>query len=172
MPKLHSKEPTLNGKAEIVSYEDREYLYLRIPRGDRKYWNRSLQTTDLKVAHDRALDVYIETVNAPQKSRSKKHLFTTACEKFLAHKHKQASTGKITSGTASTYEQRFYQRITRAFTSTLTRLRRWKDSWGTWSSTTFPSLFVLAITSSHIRKLEAHETHLLLWYSHGSTASI
>ena len=111
MPKLHSKEPTLNGKAEIVSYEDREYLYLRIPRGDRKYWNRSLQTTDLKVAHNRALDVYMETVNAPQKSRSKKHLFTTACEKFLAHKHKQSSTGKITNGTASTYEQRFYQRI-------------------------------------------------------------
>ena len=94
MPKLHSKEPTLNGKAEIVSYEDREYLYLRIPRRDRKYWNRSLQTTDLKVAHDRALDVYMETVNAPQKSRSKS-IFTTACEKFLAHKHKQLLVEKL-----------------------------------------------------------------------------
>ena len=111
MPKLHSKEPTLNGRAYICAYADREYLYLRIPVGNRKYSNISLQTTDIKVAHDKALDVYTKAVNTPAKKRSKKYLFITACENFLKYKVEQAEIGQITSGTVSTYEQRIYQRI-------------------------------------------------------------
>ena len=58
MPRIHSKEPTLNGRAYVVAFADREYLYLRIPRGNKRYTTVSLQTTNLKTAHDRALDVY------------------------------------------------------------------------------------------------------------------
>ena len=46
MPKLHSKEPTLNGRAYICAYADREYLYLRIPVGNRKYSNISSSLTN------------------------------------------------------------------------------------------------------------------------------
>ena len=65
MPKIQFKEVTLNGRATIIAYADREFLTLRIPRGEKKYSNISLQTTDLKVAHDRALDVYAATINKP-----------------------------------------------------------------------------------------------------------
>lgn len=111
MPKIHHKEPTLNGRAFICAYADREYLYLRIPLGNRKYSNISLQTTDIRVAHDKALDVYTEAVNSPTKKRTKKYLFVTACENFLKYKLEQSEIGEIKSGTVSTYEQRVYQRI-------------------------------------------------------------
>ena len=71
MPKLQFKEPTLNGRAYIMAYADREYLYLRIPRGNKKYSNISLETTDLRIAHDKALDVYAKAINEPAPSTSK-----------------------------------------------------------------------------------------------------
>jgi integrase len=111
VPKLHYKEETLNGRAHICAYADREYLYLRIPKGNRTYSNISLQTTNIKLAHQKALDVYTATVNSPIKKRGKKYLFSTACEKFLEYKQEQCKIGEIKPSTASTYEQRVYQRI-------------------------------------------------------------
>ena len=86
MPKIQFKEETLNGRAHIVAYADREYLTLRIPRGNKKYSNISLGTTDLKIAHDKALDVYATTINQPLRSKNKKYRFATVCEEFLKWK--------------------------------------------------------------------------------------
>ena len=111
MPKIQFKEPTLNGRAFVIAYADREYLYLRIPRGDRKYSNVSLGTTDLKVAHNKALDVYTETVNEPPRSRSKRFGFELACAEYLKWKAEQAEIGQLRASSVGTYEQRIYQRI-------------------------------------------------------------
>ena len=111
MPKIQFKEPTLNGRAFVIAYADREYLYLRIPRGDRKYSNVSLGTTDLKVAHNKALDVYTETVNEPPRSRSKRYGFKLACAEYLKWKAEQAEIGQLRASSVGTYEQRIYQRI-------------------------------------------------------------
>ena len=62
--KIIFKETTLNGRAEIVQYQDRENLTLRIPKGNKKYWNKSLSTSDVAMAH-RAVDVYFETIQQP-----------------------------------------------------------------------------------------------------------
>jgi len=109
--KIQFKEPTLNGRAQIIAYSDREFLYLRIPRGEKKYSMISLRTTDLKTAHDKALDVYAATVNTPQKTLSKKYLFKTACDNFLKHKQEQVDIGQLRQSTQHTYEQRINQRV-------------------------------------------------------------
>lgn len=111
MPKIQFKEATLNGRAHIVAYADREYLTLRIPRGNKKYSNISLGTTDLKVAHNKALDVYAATINQPLRSKSKKYRFSTVCEDFLKWKQEQADIGEIKESAVKTYSQRIYQRI-------------------------------------------------------------
>ena len=111
MPKIQFKEETLNGRAVIIAYADREYLTLRIPRGDKKYSNISLGTSDLKTAHDKALDVYAATINQPLKSRNRKFLFATACKEFLEWKDEQAQIGEIKESAVKTYSQRIYQRI-------------------------------------------------------------
>ena len=104
MPKIQFKEVTLNGRAVIIAYADREYLTLRIPRGDKKYSNISLGTSDLKVAHDKALDVYAATINQPLKSRNRKFLFATACKEFLEWKDEQSEIGEIKKSAVKTYE--------------------------------------------------------------------
>ena len=111
MPKLQYKEPTLNGKAYIMCYADREYLYLRISRGNKRYSNISLGTTDIKVAHDKALDVYAKAINEPVRTVSRKYGFEKACSEFLEAKKKQSERGQIKASSLSTYEQRIYQRI-------------------------------------------------------------
>jgi len=111
MPKLQFKEPTLNGRAYIMAYADREYLYLRIPRGNKKYSNISLETTDLRIAHDKALDVYAKAINEPARTVSRRFGFDKACSEFLEVKYKQVERGQIKHSSASTYEQRIYQRI-------------------------------------------------------------
>ena len=111
MPKIQFKEKTLNGRAQIIAYADREYLTLRIHRGGNKYTNISLGTSDLKQAHDKALDVYAATVNEPPRSRSKKHLFETVCEDFLKWKLEQAHIGEIKESSVNGYSQRIHQRI-------------------------------------------------------------
>ena len=111
MPKIHYKEPTLNGEADVVAYADREYLYLRIKRTGRRYTNISLETADLRTAHKKALDVYTKAISEPPRSRTRKFSFEKACAEYLEHKFKQAERGQITHRSASTYEQRVYQRI-------------------------------------------------------------
>jgi site-specific recombinase XerD len=111
MPKLQYKEPTLNGKAYIMCYADREYLYLRISRGNKRYSNISLGTTDIKVAHDKALDVYTKAVNEPARTVARRYGFEKACAEFLEAKKKQSERGQIKVSSLSTYEQRIYQRI-------------------------------------------------------------
>ena len=111
MPKIQFKEETLNGRAAIIAYADREYLTLRIPRGDKKYSYISLQTTDLKTAHDKALDVYAATINQPLRSRSGKLRFAKVCEQFLEWKQERADIGEIRDSAVKTYSQRIYQRI-------------------------------------------------------------
>ena len=97
--------------AHIIAYADREYLTLRINRGDKKYTNISLGTTDLKVAHDKALDVYAATVNQPLRSKSKRYRFATVCDDFLKWKQEQADIGEIKNSAVKTYSQRIHQRI-------------------------------------------------------------
>ena len=111
--KIQFQEPTLNGRAQVIAYSDREYLSLRIPKGkgSRDYWIRSLGTADVATAHERALDVYTATVSSPQKSKRRKHRFATACENFLAWKKEQAEIGQIKQSTLDSYDQRIYQRI-------------------------------------------------------------
>ena len=111
MPRIHSKEPTLNGRAYVIAFADREYLYLRIPRGNKRYTTVSLQTTNLKTAHDRALDVYTKVVNEPPRSKSRKFGFETAVEQFLEHKKELVDIGNIKPRSLNTYEQRLYQRV-------------------------------------------------------------
>ena len=111
MPKIQFKEETLNGRAHIIAYADREYLTLRVHRGDKKYTNISLGTTDLKVAHDKALDVYAATINTPPASLSKRTLFETVCEDFLAWKKEQSEIGEIKESTVTTYSQRILRVI-------------------------------------------------------------
>ena len=111
MPKIQFKEETLNGRAAIIAYADREYLTLRIPRGDKKYSYISLQTTDLKTAHDKALDVYAATINQPLRSRSGKLRFAKVCEQFLEWKQERAGIDEIRDSAVKTYSQRIYQRI-------------------------------------------------------------
>ena len=111
MPKIQFKEETLNGRAHIIAYADREYLTLRIPRGDKKYSNISLGTTDLKVAHNKALDVYAATINEPLKSKSKKYGFDVTCKKFLEWKKEQVDIGEVRQSSYNGYDQRIHQRI-------------------------------------------------------------
>lgn len=111
MPKIQFKEETLNGRAAIIAYADREYLTLRIPRGNKKYSYISLQTTDLKTAHDKALDVYAATINQPLRSRSVNLRFAKVCEEFLKWKQERADIGEIRDSAVKTYSQRIYQRI-------------------------------------------------------------
>ena len=111
MPKIQFKEETLNGRAHIVAYADREYLTLRISRGNKKYSNISLGTTDLKVAHDKALDFYAATINQPLRSKSKRYRFATVCDDFLKWKQEQADIGEIKNSAVKTYSQRIRQRI-------------------------------------------------------------
>ena len=93
MPKIQFKEETLNGRAETIAYADREYLTLRISRGDKKYSNISFGTSDLKTAHDKALEVCAATINQPMKSRNRKFLFATAYKEFLKWKDELAELG-------------------------------------------------------------------------------
>ena len=111
MPKIQFKEETLNGRAAIIAYADREYLTLRIPRGNKKYSYISLGTVDLKVAHDKALDVYAATINQPLRSRSGKYRFAKVCEEFLEWKKERCLIGEIRESAVKTYSQRIHQRI-------------------------------------------------------------
>jgi integrase len=109
--KIIFKETTLNGRAEIVQYQDRENLTLRIPKGNKKYWNKSLSTSDVAMAHQRAVDVYFATIQQPVDGKNRKYLFATLCDKFLEDKQEQADIGNIRQSTVDTYEQRIRQRI-------------------------------------------------------------
>ena len=111
MPKIQFKEDTLNGRAVIVAYADREYLTLRIPRGNKKYSYISLQTTDLKTAHEKALDVYAATVNQPLRSSIGKRRFAKVCEEYLEWKQERSQIGEIRESAVRTYSQRIHQRI-------------------------------------------------------------
>tara|TARA_Y100000385_G_scaffold256659_1_gene283279 strand:+ start:195 stop:1547 length:1353 start_codon:yes stop_codon:yes gene_type:complete len=111
MARIHFKEPTLNGQASIVGYDDREYLYLRIKREGKRYTHVSLGTTDVKTAHQRALDAYTKTITSPPRSRSRRFGLDTAVREFLEWKKKQADRGQIKQRSVQAYEQRVYQRI-------------------------------------------------------------
>ena len=80
-----------------MCYADREYLYLRISRGNKRYSNISLSTTDIKVAHDKALDVYVKAINEPVRTASRKYGFEEACSDFLKAKERQFESGQIKS---------------------------------------------------------------------------
>ena len=110
MPRIHSRNQH-STVAYVIAFADREYLYLRIPRGNKRYTTVSLQTTNLKTAHDRALDVYTKVVNEPPRSKSRKFGFETAVAQFLEHKKELVDIGNIKPRSLNTYEQRLYQRV-------------------------------------------------------------
>ena len=86
-------------------------MTLRIPRGNKKFSNVSLGTTDFKIAHDKALDVYTTIINQPLRSKSKKYRFSAVCGDFLKWKLEQADIGESKESAAKTYAQRIHQRI-------------------------------------------------------------
>lgn len=111
MPKIIHKEETLNGQAFIIKYNHRDTYFLRVKRDGRRYSNCSLKTSDIKVAHQNALNSYMEVCSEPPKSRTRKYSFEKACSEFLNYKYQQAKRKQISDRSVSTYEQRIYQRI-------------------------------------------------------------
>ena len=109
MPKLVFKEATLNGSAEIVQYDDREYLNLRIKvDGKKSYRHASFGTTDLAKARSMAMEVYQKLISEPGGSKGRKFTFVKACEQFLQEK---IEDDNIRKGSSDTYQQRIEQRI-------------------------------------------------------------
>mgnify|MGYP003136826085 FL=1 len=111
MASITYKEPTLNGAADIVMYANRDCYYLRIKRAGKRYSMTSLKTQDIDVARKNSIDSYLEIMKDPPKRRTNRKSFLKACEEYLEHKHQQAQRKQITAGSASSYEQRIYQRI-------------------------------------------------------------
>ena len=111
MPKIAYKEDTLNGAASIIKYDHRDCYYLRVRREAKKYSNISLETEDLDIARKNSIDSYMSIMNKPAKRRTNRESFVKACEDYLEYKYQQAKRKQITMNTASTYEQRVYQRI-------------------------------------------------------------
>ena len=109
MPRLVFKEATLNGSAEIVQYDDREYLNLRIKvEGKKSYRHASFGTSDLAKARSMAMGVYQKLIAEPGGSKGRRFTFVKACEQFLQEKLEYQN---ITKGSAKTYRQRIEQRI-------------------------------------------------------------
>ncbi len=111
MPKIESKEPTLNGQAFIVKYAEREHLYLRVNRGGKRYTNISLNTSSLAQAHKNALSAYVKIETEPPKSKTRKFNFERVCEQYLGEKELDVRRGQIAPRTQEVYRQRIYQRI-------------------------------------------------------------
>ena len=111
MPKIVEKEETLNGEAVIIRYNHRDTYFLRVKRGGKRYTNFSLKTTDILTARKEALSAYVEVQSEAPKSRTRKYSFEKGCAEFLEWKYKQANRKQISVRSASTYEQRVYQRI-------------------------------------------------------------
>ena len=111
MPKIATKEETLNGAADIIKYAHRDCYYLRVKRESRKYSVVSLNTEDLDVARRNSIQSYMDVMNEPPKRKISKQSFNKACEDYLEYKQQQVKREQITIRTASTYEQRIYQRI-------------------------------------------------------------
>ena len=111
VPKVLWSEETLNGQAKICTLDKRSGYYLRIYRKDRKYSYPSLKTSDLEQARKNALEVYIETTNAPIKTRSKKYLLETAAEEYLREREEEVRCNELSQGSLNTYRQRLFQRI-------------------------------------------------------------
>ena len=111
MPKVAFKESTLNGSAAIIKYAHRDCYYLRVNRGGKKYSNVSLNTAELDIARKNSIESYMLIMSQPAKKRVNKQSFNKACEDFLEYKQQQVKRKQISIRSASTYEQRIYQRI-------------------------------------------------------------
>lgn len=111
MPKIISKEDTLNGEASIIKYNHRDTFYLRIKRDGKRYTNVSLETADIKVARKNALSKYVEVSGEAPKTRTSKFRFALAVDEFLTHKAQQVQRGQIKESSLRSYEQRLNQRI-------------------------------------------------------------
>ena len=111
MPKIISKESTLNGEASIIKYNHRDTYYLRVKRDGKKYTNISLGTEDIKVARKHALTKYVEVSSTTAKTRNSKYAFARAVDEFLTEKSNQVSRGQLKELSFHSYEQRMHQRI-------------------------------------------------------------
>jgi len=111
MPRIVSKESTLNGEAFIIKYEHRDFYYLRIKREGDRYSNISLETGDIAVARKNALNAYMKVVAEPPKSRSRNFLFERACEQYLKEKLLDVERRQLAQRSYDLYQQRIYQRI-------------------------------------------------------------
>jgi integrase len=111
MPKIEIKEPTLNGQAYIIKYAERESLFLRVNRGDKRYTNISLNTTSFVQAHKNALSAYVKIEGEPPKSRSNKTLLTRICDEYLEEKSIEVARSQLSPKSQDIYRQRIYQRI-------------------------------------------------------------
>ena len=111
MPKIATKEETLNGAADIIKYVHRDCYYLRVKRESRKYSVVSLNTEDLDIARRNSIQSYMEVMKEPPKRKISKQSFIKACENYIEHKRRQVKRKEITIRSANTYEQRVHQRI-------------------------------------------------------------
>jgi len=111
VPRIVSKEPTLNGGAFIIRYEHREYYYLRVKREGDRYSNVSLETAEIEVARKNALDAYIKVVGEPPRSRGRSLSFEKACEQYLNEKYVEVVRKQLSPRSLDLYHQRIYQRI-------------------------------------------------------------
>ena len=111
MPKIATKEETLNGAADIIKYAHRDCYYLRVKREARKYSVVSLNTEDLDIARRNSIQSYMEVMKEPPKRKISKQSFIKACEDYVEYKRLQVKRKEITIRSANTYEQRVHQRI-------------------------------------------------------------
>ncbi|MCP9916929.1 phage integrase SAM-like domain-containing protein [Cyanobium sp. ATX 6F1] len=111
MPKIETKEPTLNGQAYVIKYAERSCFYLRVNRGNKRYTNISLNTSDIRQAHKNALSAYVKVESDPPKSKTRKLSIDKVCEEYLKEKENDVRRGQLAAGSHDSYSQRIYQRI-------------------------------------------------------------
>ena len=111
MPKIEVKEPTLNGQAYVIKYANRPGFFLRVSRGDKRYTNITLRTSDIQQAHKNALAAYVKVENEPPKSKTNKYSLSKAFDVYLEEKAIDVARGQLAPRSQDLYRQRISQRI-------------------------------------------------------------
>ena len=94
MPTLEFSEPTLNGQAYICKYKGRKYLNLRVKRDGHRYTHISLNTDDIVVARNVAIDAYMKVMQSPPRSSKETTTIKRIFEKFMEEKKLDVERGQ------------------------------------------------------------------------------
>lgn len=111
MPKIEVKESTLNGQAYIIKYAERPGFFLRVGRGNKRYTNISLKTSDVEQAHKNALAAYVKVDGEAPKSKTKRYSLSKVFDAYLEDKAIEVSRGQLAPRSQDLYRQRIAQRI-------------------------------------------------------------